>query len=59
MPPKKNTTPAEPEVAEAISLRGLMSTQIAALIAEGQVSQEDAEDFVAQRAIGKLHKAQS
>lgn len=40
------------------SLAGKTGQEIAAMIASGEITQEYAEEFVAERAIRKLHKAQ-
>lgn len=52
------TAPAKP-VVEEINLRGKMGAEIAKLIAEGQITQELAEQFVAERAVNKLRKLQA
>lgn len=42
----------------AVNLRGLMGREIAAMIAGGEITQAQAETFVARRAVEKLHKEQ-
>lgn len=51
--PKKPATPAEPEV--VVDLRGKRGIDIAEMIVNGEITQEFADDFVATRAVNKLH----
>ena len=53
--PSKNTQAAKP--APSIELSGLMGPQIAELVISGDLSQAQAEKFVAERAVRKFGKS--